>query len=91
MSIPICSGGEVSANAGSIAFTNTSTTTYAITSCVDSSGNTMPGWPATDPQIPAGGATVQLSVVTKANNTYTYTTSPVCPNKKRNNPTIHVQ
>jgi hypothetical protein len=90
MSIPICSGGDVDANMGSITFTNDPpTVTYTITSCVDSSGNTMPGWPTTDPQIQSGGGTVQLSVLTKANTTYTYTTSPQCPNA--NNPTIHVQ
>jgi hypothetical protein len=91
MSIPICSGGDVSAGAGSITFTNGSTTTYEITSCKDSSGNTMPGWPTTNPQIPPSGKTVQLSVVTASNKTYTYTTSPACPGGKRNNPTIHVQ
>jgi hypothetical protein len=90
MSIPICSGGDVDANVGSITFTNTPpTVTYTITSCKDSNGNTMPGWPTTDPQIPSGGATVQLKVVTQANKTYTYITSPACPNQ--NNPTIHVQ
>jgi hypothetical protein len=51
MSIPICSGGDVPANVSSISFTNGGTTTYTI-NCTDPSGNTMPGWLATDPQIP---------------------------------------
>jgi hypothetical protein len=89
MSIPVCGGGNVPANVSSITFTNSSSTTYTITSCKDSSGNTMPGWPATDPQIPSGGATVQLSANTISNQTYTYVTSPACPTA--NNPTIHVQ
>jgi hypothetical protein len=84
--LPVCSGGTVSANITSIPFSNSSTTTsYTITSCVDSSGNTMPGWPATDPVIPvaSGGVngthTVVLASATKSGKSYTYTPSPACP------------
>jgi hypothetical protein len=84
--IPICSGGTVPSGITSIPFTNSSTTTaYTITSCVDSQGKTMPGWPATDPVIPiaAGGIngshTVDLASSTISGKSYTYTPSPACP------------
>ena len=85
--LPVCSGGTVPADITSIPFSNSSTTTsYTITSCVDSQGNTMPGWPATDPVIPIasggvnGSYTVVLAAATKSGKSYSYTPNPVCPN-----------
>jgi len=82
----VCDGGTVSPGITSIPFTNPSTTTaYTITSCKDSSGNTMPGWPATNPVIPMatggvnGSHTVQLASSTISGKQYTYITSPACP------------
>jgi hypothetical protein len=82
----VCDGGSVPKNVTSIVFTNNSTTTgYTITSCTDSSGNTMPGWPTTNPYIPQaqnglnGTHTVVLAAATISGKTYTYTPSPVCP------------
>jgi len=83
----VCDGGTISGGVTSILFTNTSnTTSYTITSCKDSNGNTMPGWPATDPVIPmaSGGVngthTVQLSVAAISGKQYSYTPNPLCPN-----------
>jgi hypothetical protein len=83
----VCDGGTISGGVTSITFTNPSTTTiYTITNCVSTSnGQTMPGWPATDPAIPkaqngvAGTHTVQLAVAAQPGNTYQYTPSPQCP------------
>jgi hypothetical protein len=86
MALPICSGGTISAGVTSIQFTNSNpNVSYKITSCVSTTtGQTMPGWPATDPQIPkaqngvAGSYTVQLSAATISGNTYEYTPDPEC-------------
>lgn len=84
--VPVCSGGTIPPNITAIPFTNPSTTTaYTITSCKDSQGNTMPGWPATDPVIPMasngvnGSHTVNLASSTISGKSYTYTPSPACP------------
>jgi hypothetical protein len=91
----VCDGGTISGGVTSIPFTNTSTTTsYTITSCKDSSGNTMPGWPSTNPVIPMasggvnGSHTVVLSVAAISGKEYTYITSPLCP--QATNPKIRV-
>ena len=83
----VCDGGTVAANVSSIVFTNPSTTTpYTITSCKDSAGNTMPGWPATPPVVPMaqsgvnGTKTVNLGSPTISGKQYTYIPNPVCPN-----------
>ena len=82
----VCDGGTVSSGITSIPFTNTSNTTaYTITSCKDANGNTMPGWPTTDPVIPKasggvnGSYTVVLSVATISGKQYSYIPNPVCP------------
>jgi hypothetical protein len=82
----VCDGGSISGGVTSFLFTNPSTTTsYTITSCKDSNGNTMPGWPTTDPVVPkaSGGVngthTVQLAVAAISGKQYTYTPSPLCP------------
>ena len=68
----MCAGGTVSAGVNSISFTNNHNAACTITSC------TMPGWPATNPVIPArqgstpGSGVVQLSQPA-AVGTYTYT------------------
>jgi hypothetical protein len=83
--LPVCSGGTVPANVTTVPFTNASTTTaYTITSCKDSSGNTMPGWPGTDPVVPMatggsnGSHNVTLAANTISGKSYSYVTSPVC-------------
>jgi hypothetical protein len=82
----VCDGGTVQPNITSIHFSNPNPSTFTIISCKDSQGNTMPGWPAIDPVVPAaqngvnGSKTVYLSVATISGNTYTYIPNPVCPN-----------
>ena len=95
MSIPVCSGGTISAGGSSITFTNSnSNTSYTITSCKSSNGNNMPGWPSTPPVVPAaqngvnGSVTVVLATPTVVGY-YTYITNPACPTAT--NPVIHVQ
>jgi hypothetical protein len=91
----VCDGGTISGGVTSILFTNPNTTSYTITSCKDANGNTMPGWPATNPVIPAaqngvsGSHTVQLAVAAISGKSYVYTPSPSCT--IGTNPTIRVQ
>ena len=47
MSIPVCTGGTVANGASSVTFTNALPEEVTITSC------TMPGWPNTEPVVPA--------------------------------------
>lgn len=96
MSIPVCSGGTISAGGNSITFTNSnSNTSYTITSCKSSNGVNMPGWPTnSNPVVPAaqngvnGSVTVVLATAAVV-GTYTYITNPLCPSAT--NPVIHVQ
>jgi hypothetical protein len=81
----VCDGGTITGGVTSIHFSNPNTSTsYTITSCKDSNGNTMPGWPAIDPVIPIaangvnGSHTVQLAVAAISGKTYNYTPSPAC-------------
>jgi len=89
MSIPVCTGGPCNAGVSSLTFTNGLPQEVTITSC------TMPGWPKTQPQVPAaqngvnGSTTVQLASRTTV-GTYDYTTNPSC-NTKATNPQIKVQ
>ena len=83
----ICGGGTIGVGATSISFTNDHTESCTISGC------TMPGWPTTDPVIPAkqgptpGSGTVNLSAPATAGE---YSYSPSCC-KKRTDPTIKVQ
>jgi len=89
MSIPVCTGGTAPNGASSVTFTNALPEEVTITSC------TMPGWPHTEPEVPAalngvnGTKTVQLDELTRT-GTYEYTTDPVC-NNMGTNPEIKVQ
>lgn len=76
MSIPVCSGGSVTAGASSIAFSNSSGSTVYITSC------TFPGFPVVAPPgypVPNGGATVPLSARgPNGGGPWSYSTSGGC-------------
>ncbi len=81
----VCSGGTINAGATSITFTNNnSNTSYTITSCTGSNGQTMPGWPPNPPPVPAAqngkaGSCIVVLTVAAVRGDYTYTPSPVCP------------
>jgi hypothetical protein len=87
--VNVCVGGTCSAGVTSITFTNSLTESVTITSC------TMPGWPNSEPVIPAaqngvsGSGTVQLSARTTIGD-YSFTTDPAC-NTMATNPKIKVQ
>jgi hypothetical protein len=83
----VCGGGTISVGATSISFTNDHTEPCTLSDC------TLPGWPTTNPVIPAkqgstpGTGTVPLSTPATAGD-YPYTAS-CC--KKRTGPQIKVQ
>jgi hypothetical protein len=74
MSIPVCSGGTVTAGANSIAFTNSGSTVY-ISNC------TVPGFPVAPPPgvpIPNGEHNVQLSGPLPNAGPWSYSASGGC-------------
>ncbi len=72
MSIPVCNGGSAAPGVSSLTFTNTLPQAVTITSC------TMPGWPATNPVVPAAGSKVVQLATRTVTGSYTYTTDPFC-------------
>lgn len=83
----VCAGGTISVGANSVTFENHHTETCTLSGC------DMPGWPTTDPVVPAksgetpGTLIVNLSTPAVAGN-YPYSAS-CC--KKRTGPEIKVQ
>ncbi len=83
----VCAGGTINAGATTVTFENHHPESCTISGC------TMPGWPTSDPVVPAqqgghpGTLTVQLSQPAVVGD-YPYTAS-CC--KKRTGPQIKVQ
>jgi hypothetical protein len=74
MSVPVCSGGDVTGGANSIAFTNSGSTVY-ISNC------TVPGWPVVaggSVPIPNPGGSVVLSKPLPNSGSWTYSASGGC-------------